>query len=94
MKRKLLLSCIRIGCCWLMMIGAFNPGQPARAAEVPSYLNPNLPLDTRVRDLLSRMTLDEKIGQMTQADLGRWRTPRMFKNTPWAPCSAAEIPNR
>ncbi len=70
MKRKLLLSCLWIGCCWLMLIGAFNPGQPARAAEVPSYLNPNLPVDTRVRDLLSRMTLDEKIGQMTQADLG------------------------
>jgi beta-glucosidase len=32
------------------------------------YLNPALPVDERVEDLLSRMTLDEKIGQMTQAD--------------------------
>jgi beta-glucosidase len=42
----------------------------ACAAGVPSYLNPHLPIDTRVRDLLSRMTLEEKIGQMVQADLG------------------------
>ena len=40
------------------------------AAEVPPYLNSHLPIDTRVRDLLSRMTLDEKIGQMAQADSG------------------------
>lgn len=43
---------------------------PACAVEVPSYLNAHLPVDTRVRDLLSRMTLDEKIGQMAQADSG------------------------
>lgn len=34
-----------------------------------TYLNPAAPIDTRVADLLSRMTLDEKIGQMVQADL-------------------------
>ncbi|HEV2437329.1 MAG TPA: glycoside hydrolase family 3 N-terminal domain-containing protein [Verrucomicrobiae bacterium] len=48
---------------------AFNLGR-ADAAEVAPYLNPHLPVDTRVRDLLSRMTLDEKIGQMAQADSG------------------------
>jgi beta-glucosidase len=30
----------------------------------PAYLDHSLPLDERVRDLLGRMTLDEKIGQM------------------------------
>ncbi len=30
----------------------------------PAYQNPSLPLDTRVQDLLARMTLDEKISQM------------------------------
>ncbi|HTQ49484.1 MAG TPA: glycoside hydrolase family 3 N-terminal domain-containing protein [Candidatus Acidoferrales bacterium] len=58
-----------------MIIVALNPGQPARAAGVPPYLSPNLPIDTRVRDLLSRMTLDEKIGQMVQADLGAVTNP-------------------
>lgn len=32
------------------------------------YQNPRLPVEKRVKDLLSRMTVDEKIGQMTQAE--------------------------
>ncbi len=32
------------------------------------YLNPNLPVAERVADLMSRMTLADKIGQMTQAE--------------------------
>jgi beta-glucosidase len=40
-----------------------------RAAEALPYLNPQLSVESRVTDLLSRMTLDEKIGQMVQADL-------------------------
>ncbi len=32
------------------------------------YENASLPIKARVRDLLSRMTLAEKIGQMTQAE--------------------------
>ena len=35
--------------------------------EAP-YRNRTLPIEKRVEDLLGRMTLDEKIGQMTQAD--------------------------
>lgn len=34
------------------------------------YLDSSLPVATRVQDLLSRMSLDEKIGQMTQAERG------------------------
>jgi beta-glucosidase len=34
----------------------------------PIYKNPNYSVEERVDDLLSRMTLDEKIGQMTQAE--------------------------
>ncbi len=37
-------------------------------AQTPIYLDPNASINDRVNDLLSRMTLDEKIGQMTQAD--------------------------
>jgi beta-glucosidase len=32
------------------------------------YQNPRLPVQRRVRDLLGRMTLEEKVGQMTQAE--------------------------
>ncbi len=40
---------------------------PAFAAD-PPYLDPNQPVPVRVADLLSRMSLDEKLGQMTQAE--------------------------
>jgi len=36
------------------------------AADRPAYLNPNLPIQGRVNDLLARMTLEEKVGQMCQ----------------------------
>ncbi|MDZ7264574.1 MAG: glycoside hydrolase family 3 C-terminal domain-containing protein [candidate division KSB1 bacterium] len=39
-------------------------GQLAQAADKPMYKNPNLPIDQRVTDLLQRMTLEEKIGQL------------------------------
>jgi len=37
-------------------------------AIIPKYKDPSQPVDARVEDLLSRMSLDEKIGQMTQAE--------------------------
>ncbi|WP_232266974.1 glycoside hydrolase family 3 protein [Streptomyces pactum] len=39
------------------------------------YLDTRLPVHRRVRDLLGRMTLAEKIGQMTQAERRALRTP-------------------
>jgi beta-glucosidase len=38
------------------------------AAQTPPYKDPSQPVATRVADLMSRMTLDEKLGQMTQAE--------------------------
>ena len=40
---------------------------PAATAAAP-YENPRLPVSKRVADLLSRMTLEEKVGQMTQTE--------------------------
>ncbi|KAI4984879.1 hypothetical protein ZWY2020_017509 [Hordeum vulgare] len=37
-------------------------------AEYPKYKDPNQPLAVRIKDLLGRMTLAEKIGQMTQIE--------------------------
>jgi beta-glucosidase len=39
-------------------------------ADRPAYRNAGLPIKSRVEDLLGRMTLEEKIGQMTQAERG------------------------
>ncbi|MFO7446018.1 MAG: glycoside hydrolase family 3 N-terminal domain-containing protein, partial [Ignavibacteriaceae bacterium] len=45
-------------------------------AQTPVYLNANAPVDERADDLLGRMTLDEKIGQMTQVDHTNFYTNR------------------
>ncbi len=47
-------------------VRAAGQGTQAR----PAYLDARQPTARRVADLLSRMTLDEKIGQMTQAERG------------------------
>jgi beta-glucosidase len=45
--------------------------QQASAAPAPApYLDPKQPVAKRVADLLGRMTLAEKVGQMTQAERG------------------------
>jgi beta-glucosidase len=57
----------------LSLVIGLSPGSAAtsrhkaRAAQLP-YENPNLPVNDRVADLLSRMTLAEKVGQMTQTE--------------------------
>lgn len=38
------------------------------ATDAPLYLDASQPVETRVEDLLARMSLDEKIGQMTQVE--------------------------
>ncbi|WP_446215314.1 glycoside hydrolase family 3 protein [Micromonospora sp. IBHARD004] len=53
----------------LVAVTALAVPAPATAASYP-YQDPSLPVAARVADLLARMTLDEKIGQMTQAERG------------------------
>jgi beta-glucosidase len=50
----------------LLLIPAVLAGQPARAEPVPGFRNPALPLQVRVNDLTSRLTLDEKISLLHQ----------------------------
>jgi beta-glucosidase len=48
----------------------------AAAQTTPPYRNPNLSTDQRVADLLSRMTLEEKVAQME----GAWQNSQFFKD--------------
>jgi beta-glucosidase len=47
------------------------PTIPTASAAAFPYQDPSLPVADRVSDLLGRMSLDEKIGQMTQAERGQ-----------------------
>lgn len=47
----------------------------------PAYRDPNAPVDTRVRDLLARMTLREKVGQLNQRMYG-WDAYRRTPDSP------------
>jgi beta-glucosidase len=48
---------------------------PAAAETTPTYQDPHQSIEARVNDLLGRMTLPEKIGQMDQIVLGKLRGP-------------------
>ncbi|GAB4278314.1 MAG: hypothetical protein Kow0080_29860 [Candidatus Promineifilaceae bacterium] len=54
------------------------PERPAIPADAP-YLNPDLPVAERVEDLLARMTLEEKIGQMTLIEKNSMRPDDITK---------------
>lgn len=72
-------------------VAHMNPQDGAR----PDYKNPSLPVDRRVADLLSRMTLEEKIAQLTCLWANR---PQVNPQTDFAtdrgdfsPAKAAEV---
>ena len=47
-------------------------GSAAAQTPAPEYRNPALPIEQRVADLLKRMTLEEKVGQLTTARRGNF----------------------
>jgi beta-glucosidase len=54
------------------------------ASTTVTYMNPHVPISARVSDLLRRMTLKEKVGQMDQIVVGKLRGPA---NTPDGNCN-------
>jgi beta-glucosidase len=54
---------INIASCLIVLLGFLFSFQKN---EKPSYKDPKLPVNQRVKDLMSRMTLEEKIAQMCQ----------------------------
>jgi beta-glucosidase len=73
-RRNVLLHCF-VGIALVCSIAATaqdRTSKPSTPENIPKYRNPNLTVDERVADLLSRMTLDEKVGQI--APLGEGKT--------------------
>lgn len=62
MKKRNLLT-------YAWVLGAMVLPVSAQNSQLP-YLNPDLPIDVRVNDLVSRMTLEEKVSQMTHTSRG------------------------
>src|ERR1039457_1878764 len=60
MKLHRVLPCVFLGVALLCVIPVGGQEQAA-----PKYRNPNVPIDDRVADLLSRMTLEEKVHELT-----------------------------
>lgn len=60
--RRVIFQAATWSCVWLLSAMA------AVSVEYVKYRDPNQPVSVRVKDLMSRMTLEEKIGQMTQID--------------------------
>ena len=53
----------------MVLTAGFTSGALMRPPVASAdYTDPNQPVSARVSDLLGRMSLDEKIGQMTQAE--------------------------
>src|SRR6266700_6286660 len=48
---------------------SLTTGPPAAAGAQPAYLDPHRSVEDRVGDLLGRMTLPEKVGQMVQIEV-------------------------
>lgn len=69
-RRKLLLTAAAAVCAVTASTVPASAAPPSRPEAVPAYLNAKLPVPARVNDLLARMTVTEKIGQMTQAERG------------------------
>ena len=57
----------------------------------PIYLNPSVPTQYRVNDLLRRMTLAEKVGQMTQIRVGKLRGDCNNANGPLVPSCEQQV---
>jgi len=62
-KRRRLMKAV---CVAIVVSLAIMPIRDTQSqATVPDYKNPKLPVDLRVNDLVGRMTLEEKVAQMT-----------------------------
>ncbi|KAL3419854.1 glycosyl hydrolase family 3 [Phlyctema vagabunda] len=56
----------------VLLAGARSGHAQVSNSSSPLYKDPSQSVDTRVADLLSRMTLEDKTAQLIQGDIGNW----------------------
>jgi beta-glucosidase len=78
MKIKQLLYPLSLGMCLIFISAVFNPGHAQKKPAKPKKDSPSTvtktpltddQMDQKVKELLSKMSLEEKVGQMTQVNL-------------------------
>ncbi|MEP9364451.1 glycoside hydrolase family 3 protein [Nocardioides sp. CN2-186] len=68
-RRRAALALLAAGALTAALVQVVaGPSSPAAGDDTPPYRDPSLPTAQRAADLLGRMSLAEKIGQMTQAE--------------------------
>ena len=73
-KRRRAVAVLAAAAALAMVVGVAGSGVAAiaqRATGGPVYRDAKAPVEARVRDLLRRMTLEEKVGQMDQIVIGK-----------------------
>lgn len=71
-----------------LLVGPVLFGQSEKG---PAYLNPNLSIEERVQDLLSRMTLEEKIEQLSGNESGFSTKPNERLGIPGIKCTDGPV---
>jgi beta-glucosidase len=69
----------------LLVMGSLASAQGA-SPQKPDYLNPTLPVEVRIKDLLARMTLEEKARQMDM-----YRAEEVTEEREFSPTKTAEV---
>ena len=85
------------GCLLLLLLCLAWMGD----AEYIKYKDPKLPVNIRIKDLLGRMTLAEKIGQTTQIErsvasadvMRKYFIGKFCNNSSWIPVLKAQCQN-
>jgi beta-glucosidase len=72
-RARILAATILAACCVAASLAV--PAIAAQTARTPAYLDASAPIRGRVADLLARMTLAEKIGQMDQIVISKLKAP-------------------
>ncbi len=72
MNRRKFLLMMLVTVLFLALTGPhFGIATAEKPRPQPPYMDPSLPVEKRVKDLLRRMTLEEKVGQITQINVTR-----------------------
>ena len=72
-RTRLLAAAALAACCVAATLGV--PAIAAQQSKTPTYMDSSAPIHARVNDLLKRMTLAEKVGQMDQIVVGKLKAP-------------------